>query len=84
MSEIIYSTDGLQEGAVVAYPGVLKASGGIRESRHDRDWLRITRLNGEGIHGLRVHPLDWERDIEFVVVAQQIRSEGLLLAKVLA
>lgn len=42
------------------------------------DWLRVSRIDEHGVHGFRVAPQDWEREVEFVVIPEQIRANGVL------
>lgn len=75
----IYDKDDVRVGDVIAYVGarIMGRARSYPEAR-PRDWLAVTRIDKYGVHGFRVHPQEWERDVEFVVVDRQITQNGVV------
>lgn len=79
---LVYSSDEVEVGDEIAYIGDPLWNRATREhylpETTEHDWLRVSRIDDAGIHGFRIVPQDWERDVEFVVVPEQIRANGVL------
>lgn len=76
--ETTFDKDAVRPGNVVAY--ISEGRGRLVEPppSDSRAWLRVSRVDAEGIHGFRVHPEEWEREVEFSILAGQVEANGVM------
>jgi hypothetical protein len=71
---LVNETTHVRVGDLIAYPGT-PSKGGRLES----DYLRVTRVADNQLWGRREHPMEWEKEYEYTVVAPQLRERGVLI-----
>ncbi len=85
--QVVFSADELQEGDVIAYPGLERPGRGRKpykpseNERSPRSWLKVSRIEGRMVFGERVNPDDWEVGVEFAVYPLQIEENGVYVAE---
>lgn len=82
---VVYSPEVIKVGDRVAYPGIERGGRGRMPyapsppERDPRDWLEVTRIEGEYVYGTRVTPQEWEIEQEYAIYPFQLRENGAWL-----